>query len=325
MELHMAWIVGIDEAGYGPNLGPFVMSAVAIQVPGIDASVDLWSLLSTAVRRPGDEADDRVVVGDSKLIYSPDRGIGTLECELYPFLVAGWGGASARLRQYVSRFCNGSKSELQAETWYTGRSKLPITPLSPSIPAATSQLRCACVEQGVMFGSLQSVVVCCTRFNQLVERWGSKGAVLGHALATLIGHSLNVEPQSESVTFFIDKHGGRNTYVAMLQEALGIGAVIAHQESMDRSEYSVRGLQRETRFIFTPRADVHCFAVALASMASKYLRELLMHEFNRYWRRKVPGLKPTHGYPGDARRFYQDVRRVAAALAIPEDAMWRRR
>ena len=30
----MPWIVGIDEAGYGPNLGPFVMTAVASRVKG---------------------------------------------------------------------------------------------------------------------------------------------------------------------------------------------------------------------------------------------------------------------------------------------------
>ncbi len=68
----MAWIVGIDEAGYGPNLGPFVMSAVAFRIPGADANADLWSILSAAVRRPGNGgADRRIVVGDSKLVYSP--------------------------------------------------------------------------------------------------------------------------------------------------------------------------------------------------------------------------------------------------------------
>ena len=29
----MPWIMGLDEAGYGPNLGPFVMSLVAFRVP----------------------------------------------------------------------------------------------------------------------------------------------------------------------------------------------------------------------------------------------------------------------------------------------------
>jgi len=30
------WVVGIDEAGYGPNLGPLVQAAVALYLPDDD-------------------------------------------------------------------------------------------------------------------------------------------------------------------------------------------------------------------------------------------------------------------------------------------------
>jgi hypothetical protein len=60
-------------------------------------------------------------------------------------------------------------------------------------------------------------------------------------------------------------------------------------------------------------------------MASKYLRELLMLEFNRFWQTHVPGLKPTAGYPGDSARFLAEVRDAAARLGISEAALWRRK
>jgi hypothetical protein len=60
-------------------------------------------------------------------------------------------------------------------------------------------------------------------------------------------------------------------------------------------------------------------------MASKYLRELLMLEFNRFWQEHVPGLKPTAGYPGDAARFLGAIRPAAERLGIAETALWRRK
>jgi hypothetical protein len=75
----MTWIVGIDEAGYGPNLGPFVMSAAAFEVPAALGTSDLWKALSATVRRCSDEEDDRLVVDDSKLVYSGARTLGGLE------------------------------------------------------------------------------------------------------------------------------------------------------------------------------------------------------------------------------------------------------
>ena len=65
--------------------------------------------------------------------------------------------------------------------------------------------------------------------------------------------------------------------------------------------------------------------MALASMTCKYLRELLMHEFNRFWRNKVPGLAPTAGYPGDSRRFYNAIRPAVKELGLVRKRIWRSR
>jgi hypothetical protein len=60
-------------------------------------------------------------------------------------------------------------------------------------------------------------------------------------------------------------------------------------------------------------------------MVSKYLRELLMGELNRFWQQHVPGLKATAGYPTDALRFLEAIRPAAETLKIPEVAIWRQK
>jgi ribonuclease HII len=131
-----------------------------------------------------------------------------------------------------------------------------------------------------------------------------------------------VEPPLD---FVVDKHGGRNTYAPLLQNAIPDGLVVAQQEGMACSVYRVVGTARPTRFTFRPRADGEHFCVALASMVSKYLREVLMLEFNRFWQEQVPGLKPTAGYPGDAARFFEAIRPALGRLGLGEEAVWRRK
>jgi hypothetical protein len=319
----MPWIIGIDEAGYGPNLGPLVMTSVACRVPEKLLHANLWGLLRRAVRRHPSDADRRIWIEDSKIVYSTTRGLHDLEAGVLAVFPQWRNGAEACLAEYVDRLCPACHPELRCQPWYTGTCRLPVHAHVTALDAAATLFESVCRNKGVVWGLVRSIVVCPARFNQVTESWGSKGAVLALGLAELVRANRELEEDNEPVSFFVDKHGGRNYYAAMLQHAIPDGFVLAQQEGMERSVYSVLGLNRVMRLIFEPRADSQHFCVALASMISKYLRELLMLEFNGFWRRHVPGLKPTAGYPGDSARFFEAIRPALECLNIAEPTMWR--
>ncbi len=320
----MAWVVGIDEAGYGPNLGPFVMTAAALRLPDDSAGLDLWQRLAAAVRRDTDPDDGRLLIADSKIVYSPARGLRPLETAVLAAHRPDPGDGCLLLERYIEGLCPSSHPALRRECWYSGATPLPVETEAGHSDEARARFADACRGAGVTCGLVRGVVVCPEQFNALTEAAGSKGAVLRHGLAELV-RACWALAGDEPLTFFIDKHGGRNTYAAMLQDAVPEGFVLAHQEGPARSVYSVAGLKREVRWTFQPRADAEHFSVALASMVSKYVREVLMGEFNRFWQGQVPGLKPTAGYPGDAKRYYDAIRPAAERLGIPEVVLWRRK
>jgi hypothetical protein len=59
-------------------------------------------------------------------------------------------------------------------------------------------------------------------------------------------------------------------------------------------------------------------------MTAKYIRELAMGAFNRFWTDQQPGLIPTAGYPVDARRWWQETADRREQLGLADPALWRR-
>jgi len=332
----MAWRIGIDEAGYGPNLGPLVMTAVACRVPEELAAGSLWKVLRSSVQKAAGRSATKVAVDDSKKIYSTARGLEALERSVLAVLHGrdsepDGDGAEAgnsawssldQLTHLVAAIC--PSHDLASESWYRGALPLPVAAERGDVAEAADRFGACCRAAAVRWCWFRSVILCAPRFNAMVERWGSKGAVLGIALAELLQEVVALPPD-EPMHVVVDKHGGRNHYQPLLQDALPGGWVLPLEEGMDASTYDVWGLSRPVRLTFVPRGDAGHFEVALASMISKYLRETLMTEFNQFWQEHVPGLTPTAGYPGDSRRFFTAIVPALERLGIAAEHVWRER
>ena len=76
------------------------------------------------------------------------------------------------------------------------------------------------------------------------------------------------------------------------------------------SSYKLLKDNKMIKIAFVSEAENYSLPVALASCFAKYIRELLIHEFNKYFTGKYPNLKPTKGYYKDGVRFLTDLREL---------------
>jgi hypothetical protein len=313
----MAWVVGIDEAGYGPNLGPLVQAAVALRLPSHDRGG--WESLRPAVRRAHEKADRRLLLDDSKKVYTKG-GLEALERGVWSIV----GADPHTLREFLWG-CDELPAwgaDLCGECWFARDETIPLHIDCAAEWAASEPVRE--LLGGCWTGDYRLVPT--PRFNKVVDEYGSKGAVLSRGLIELLGSLASAVPDDgEPVHFACDKQGGRNFYAPLIQEAFPEGWVVAEREGAEESRYRVECLPREVTVTFRPRADGDSASVALASMVCKYLREVCMRQFNRFWAGHVPGIRPTAGYPLDAKRFYDEIRPAMDRLGLTPDQVWRKK
>jgi len=320
----MAYLIGTDEAGYGPNLGPLVISLTAWRVPDTLRQRDLYDVLAGAVQRVvGEDAAGGLAIADSKQLYKPGGGLAALERGVLSCLrTLGQRESSWRnLWRCLTADCD---SFLAAFPWNVRYdSPLPCDADVREIDRLSEQLLGAFTATGVTLHTMRSAVIFPDRWNDLLEAYGNKAEVLAHETLRLLQpvvDGLDAGP----IVIQCDKFGGRNHYAHLLQQAFPEYLVEISREARAVSIYRWGPQQRRVECRFAAHGE-EFLPTALASMISKYLRELAMLAFNHFWREQIPGLKATAGYPTDARRFKQDIEPQQRALHIDDRLVWRAR
>ncbi len=327
----MGYLIGTDEAGYGPNLGPLVISATVWEAPDGVGGEDLFGRLSRVIAsRPNVGGTNRVpatfpplLIADSKTLYSPERGLRHLERGLWAAL--GLLDICPRTwRDVWQAIAPDAIGHMQAVPWYAGYDcPAPLDCDGEDLALLAEPLRAGLAAAGVRLRAVRSRAIFAHQLNELIERHGSKGAALSHQTLELAARLIDTLPPGP-VSVICDKHGGRNRYGDLLAEHFPEWFIEIRGEGRQRSSYRFGPADRRVEFCFRVGAE-SCLPAALASMASKYLRELAMRAFNDFWRQHVPNLPPTAGYPQDAKRFRADIAETQKHLHISDRILWRAR
>ncbi len=314
-------IAGIDEAGYGPLLGPLVVSATAFELVGVPLAVDgtetpcLWRLLKGAVAKKSPVKKGRILITDSKIVHSLTDGKKLLERGVLAFLrslpetqVIDHGMlTAARLLEHFG--C--TNHELAAHPWYTPHDlAIPWLAEAGDLAISANMLGSAMARAKIRTLCMRTAVVSEKLFNRLIEGTNNKASALVSVTLSHLHHLHNTFGH-EGLLVGVDKQGGRDHYTAVLLQYFPDARLRVLLESAKASTYLITedcaAGQRRTLVHFREKGDSAFFPTALASMLCKYLRELCMHSFNGWWCKQIEGLRPTAGYYNDGSRWLLDV------------------
>jgi len=340
----MAILVGIDEAGFGPILGPLVVSSSAFRVPDNLIWANHWEILRASVSDKRTSLKGRLLIVDSKKAFTRTIGIKHLRRTVLATL-KHLGTEPKNLTELISSLCPDCLDHIAEYPWYKKTGDYQLGPDAADIGIAVSMLRADLANQHIELLGLKSRCLEVAHYNRMVTAVDNKAKVLFTAVAELMQSAIDAFA-NDDLDMVIDRQGGRSHYQRQLQLMFGESQLRIIHEDQDRSSYeltektitaehaenaetrseaksplrknniktsansAVSAVKqvRRVRVHFVVGADSKFLPVSLASMACKYLREVLVENINNYFLSFNPAIKPTAGYWQDGLRFIEDIK-----------------
>ncbi|OHB78003.1 MAG: hypothetical protein A2Z25_11495 [Planctomycetes bacterium RBG_16_55_9] len=317
----MTILVGIDEAGFGPLLGPLVVSSSTFSLPGDLLKSDLWQVLRKSLSDKRKGLAGRLLVVDSKKAFSRSLGIKHLERTVLASLKC-LGEEPATLAELMGVLCPGCFERLSDYPWYQGTGSRPLLADVADRNIASSVLAGDLASNGMKLLDLSSCYLDVGYYNQMVAAMKNKANVLFTSTSRLIKRAYD-NFADDDLHVIVDRQGGRIRYRETLQRLFdGLNLRIL-RESPTTSSYELQADGKRMRLHFVVGADGRFLPVSLASMVSKYIRELQIGNINRYFTGLYSDLKPTAGYWKDGLRFVEEIRTNLPHVKFDSDQLIR--
>ena len=322
----MAIVAGIDEAGLGPVMGPLVVSAAAFEVPDELAETSLWQHLASCASRKAPKRGYRLHIADSKKVFNRSKGdaaLEPLERGVLSMLASARHEAES-LRALLSILAPSAGDLLAEYPWYAEDIALPLRSSPQRLVFSSNALVAALKRCSIRLAMLRCEPLPAGQFNRMVSATRNKYTASFSLVARLIAAIIDASPPGGRILLCVDRQGGRMRYRASLQKLWPRSRLRIVSESETNSAYEMQIDGRTVELCFQVKAEDGELAVALASMTSKYVRELFMHQLNGWWRGHLPALAPTAGYFADGRRFFEEIRERSRQMGFDDDLLYRR-
>ena len=316
-------LIGIDENGYGPVLGPLVVTSASLKLQNENfaPTPDLWRLLGIK-KDPGSNSK-KLLVCDSKMVFNTSRKKElAAEETILAFFYLCFGFLPESADQFLKAVIDPSTTKYNPSCfcWKNNLDLQLNTTQRKDIRKNAGRLKKRAEQNGVSLEKPRCFLFCPSRFNEGLKNGNKSDLVLESGLNLIRRHGTDGQFHA-----CLGKVGGLRYYREPISALFGPQCTVTPtREEKNNSAYKLGGAGKTAGTITYLRdGENNSFLIALASLFGKYTRELFWKKTRAFF--NLPNYHASGYRDPLTKRFIRETEELRKRLNIPDDCFLRRK